>query len=115
MTKPPKSSKSQPRKAPSASSKGVVPFPYIAIRRGGHVRPALAVIIHTARRRITVRALVDSGADFSIMPTSFARILGVKLTECDSMACETAGGPGIVHVHPIPLEAEVERLGVRLR
>jgi hypothetical protein len=57
--------------------------------------------------------LVDSGADYSILPTSYARYLGVDLEACDERPATTAGGTGTVLVHPLPLEAEVQAMNVR--
>jgi hypothetical protein len=57
--------------------------------------------------------LVDTGADYSILPQGYAGYLGVDLSDCDEKPCTTAGGPGVVRVHPIPLEAEVQAMGVR--
>lgn len=62
---------------------------------------------------MTVRALVDSGADFSVLPIKLASILDVRLEQCREMACGTAGGPGVVLVRDLPLEAEIESLGMR--
>lgn len=60
-----------------------------------------------------VRALVDSGADYSILPTSYAHYLGVDLDACDERPATTAGGTGKVLVHPLSLEAEIEAMNVR--
>jgi Aspartyl protease len=70
-------------------------------------------VIHSTRTRLAVRALVDSGADHSILPTRYASHLGVDLAACEHVPCTTAGGTGFVLVHPIPLEAEIEAMKVR--
>jgi gag-polyprotein putative aspartyl protease len=80
---------------------------------GGSVRPALPIVIHSAHSRLAVRALVDSGADYSILPKSYANYLGVDLSECVEQPCTSAGGTGTVLVHPVPLEAEIQALDVR--
>jgi hypothetical protein len=56
---------------------------------------------------------VDSGADYSILPTSYASYLGVDLAACDERPATTAGGTGTVLVHPLSLEAEVHEMNVR--
>lgn len=70
-------------------------------------------MIHTAKARLAVRALVDSGADHSILPTSYASYLGIDLTACDEVPCTTAGGTGVVLVHRVPLEVEVQAMHLR--
>jgi hypothetical protein len=57
--------------------------------------------------------LVDSGADYSILPQSYAGFLGIDLAACEERPCTTAGGSGKVLVHPIPLEAEIQAMNVR--
>jgi predicted aspartyl protease len=79
------------------------------------VRPALPIVIHTAKNTLAVRALVDSGADYSVLPTSYARYLGVDLSACDEIASRTAGGRSVVRVHQAPLSAEVQAMGVRFK
>src|SRR5438270_886035 len=107
-----KSSRSPQRLSPSSSSKRVHVFPYTAIQPGA-ARPALPLVLHSGKVRLTVRGLVDSGADHSILPTSYASYLGINLTACDEVPCTTAGGTGVVFVHRVPLEAEVEAMHLR--
>jgi hypothetical protein len=57
--------------------------------------------------------LVDSGADYSILPTSYANYLGVDLRACEERPCTTAGGSGTVLVHPMRLEAEIQAMSLR--
>jgi hypothetical protein len=57
--------------------------------------------------------LVDSGADYSILPRSYADFLGVDLAACTEVPCTTAGGSGFVLVHQLPLEAEVQAMSTR--
>jgi hypothetical protein len=73
----------------------------------------LPIVIHTTNNRYTIRALVDSGADHSVFPKSYASHFGVDLAECEEVASGTAGGSGIVLVHPLPLEAEIQAMNVR--
>jgi hypothetical protein len=69
------------------------------------------VTIRTVQTEFIVRALVDSGADFSLWPLTMAGLLGRNLDECEDIACVTASGAGVVRVHPIAIEAEVPGLG----
>jgi hypothetical protein len=57
--------------------------------------------------------LVDSGADSSILPISYASYLGIDLAACERIPCMTAGGTGFVLVHAIALEAELEAMNAR--
>jgi hypothetical protein len=57
--------------------------------------------------------LVDSGADYSILPASYAHYLGIDVDACEERPATTAGGTGTVLVHPLPLEAEVEAMNAR--
>lgn len=70
-------------------------------------------MIHSTRTRLAIRALVDSGADHSILPTRYASYLGVDLAACEHVPCATAGGTAFVLMHAIPLEAEIEDMNVR--
>jgi hypothetical protein len=73
----------------------------------------LPIIIHSVKSHLAVRALVDSGADFSILPMGYASYLGVDINVCEEQPCTTAGGSGTVFVHPIPLEAEIQAMNIR--
>ena len=88
-------------------------FPYRAIYAGEPLRPALPIVVYHARGRVPFRALVDSGADYSVLPAQFAPHLGVDLAQCREEPCITAGGRGTVKIRDIPLEAEVQVLGIR--
>jgi hypothetical protein len=107
-----KSSRFPQSPSPSTSSRRVRVFPYIAIQPG-QSRPALPIVIHGTKSRVAVRALVDSGADYSILPKGYASYLGVDLDAAEELPSTTAGGSGVVLVHPLPLEAEVQAMSIR--
>lgn len=109
MSKP--SSKSKSTARPASSKRRVAPFSYGAI--GGELRPVLPIIVHTAHSHIPFRALVDSGADYSIIPASYATILGVDLDKCRDEPCRTAAGAGTIKIHDTPFEGEVQAMRIR--
>ena len=56
------------------------PKPYVTVR-----------LIH-GNRRVNIIALLDSGADFSVVDASYADLLGLDRAEADSKDVTTAGG-----------------------
>ncbi len=78
--------------------------------KAGVVHPLLPIVIHAARAKIPLLALVDSGADYSILPHYLASALGVNLDECEKCPCITAAGDGFVLRHHMPLEAEIQAM-----
>ena len=48
-----------------------------------------------------------------MFPKSYAGRFGVDLAECEEIPSGTAGGSGIVLVHSLPLEAEIQAMNVR--
>lgn len=113
-----RSSKSKSKARP-ASFKRVQPFPYRAIqapKKGKPpppLRPLLPIVVHTAKAHIPLYALVDSGADYSIFPSYYARHFGIDLDKCREEPCVTAAGEGKVKIHDIPLEAEIQAMRMR--
>ena len=63
------------------------PMPYVTVR-----------LFH-GNRRVNIIALVDSGADFSVMDASYADLLGLKRAEAVSKDVTTAGGRNAKLLH----------------
>jgi hypothetical protein len=106
-----KSSRS-PRSTPlPASSKS---FPYRALY-GALLKPAVPLVIHGPKNRLTTPGLIDSGADYSMFPASFAVPLGIDLaTECHQETCTTAGGDVTQHIYEAALEVEIQAMATRI-
>lgn len=58
-------------------------------------RPEVRIVVHGLRGAREVRALVDTGADNTILPESAARALGVPLTRATGPAAQAFGGQEI--------------------
>ena len=81
-----------------------VSFPFERQRStvfGSVYRPVAAVRLWSRRRRqwLAVRMIVDSGADYSLLPLSYVEALGIDLeTECRRVTSKGIGGIEIVHM-----------------
>jgi hypothetical protein len=53
-------------------------------------------------------ALIDSGADYTFIPVSFASTLGIDLAQCLQGDCNTAAGASTQHIWQAGLDAEVQ-------
>lgn len=74
--------------------------------------PVLPIVIHGVRNHIPVPAIVDSGADYTFIPVSFASHLGIELSKCLREDVNTAGGVSAQYIWQAGLDAEVQQLGV---
>jgi hypothetical protein len=62
-------------------------------------------VVGTSGRAIPVRALVDSGADFSTFPIEMMKPLGLYKSHCHKVDSETASGKAHCYICKEPLEA----------
>jgi hypothetical protein len=62
-------------------------------------------------------AIIDSGADVSTFPVTWARGLGIKtdLTCCERSCAETAGGPAVVWTYPQGIKAVIDGVELHLK
>ena len=76
--------------------------------------PCVLVTFKNKKNKIPVVALIDSGADFSILPIEVAGILGIKLNPKEKIEMNAAGGSTFdVYPSPQPIECIFEQKGFR--
>lgn len=88
-------------------------YDYSAPAQGGRPRPLVSVRLLHGNQSVQLVALVDSGADRSLMDASYADVLGLDRAEAEQLEAATAGGT-IARVlrwpnRPIELEFEGDR------
>ena len=83
-------------------------FPYL--RKGDQYFPvvdiALAVV---SRRSLTVKALVDSGASYSVFRAEVLEYLGIPLRRGERLSLEGIGGRILGYRHRIPAQVGATR------
>jgi hypothetical protein len=77
-------------------------------------RPEVRVLVHGPRGAREVRALVDTGADNTILPGSAARALGIPLMRATGPAAQAFGGQEIILSYA-DVELELIHPDARLR
>src|SRR5438093_10790662 len=82
-------------------------FGYRAIERGTPPRPALAVVVRYGGCEVAARALVDSGADISLLPLEWSPRLGLATATRNEQLIETASGAGRLVVYGVSIEVVV--------
>ena len=75
-------------------------FPYL--RKGEQSFPVVDVTLGAASRPLTVRALVDSGASFSVFRAEILAYLGLPLTHGKRLYLEGIGGRILGYLHRLP-------------
>ncbi len=81
----------------------VAGFPFRLVGReylGTIRRPYATVLIQARGRRwVSVEMVVDSGADYTLLPRVYAELLGVDLKSCVPMTTSGIGGSETVHLY----------------
>lgn len=75
-------------------------FPYL--REGEQHFPVVDVTLTGARRPLTIKALVDSGASWSVFRAEVLEYLGVPLTQGKRVYLEGIGGRILGYLHRLP-------------
>lgn len=79
---------------------------------GGALVPALAIRVQglDGAWQPETLALIDSGADLTTFPASWAKSLGIALDAscCEEKQAVTAGGPAVVWAYPQGLRVSIE-------
>ncbi|OGC81792.1 MAG: hypothetical protein A2V81_01640 [Candidatus Abawacabacteria bacterium RBG_16_42_10] len=77
-------------------------------------RPSIPITFQNGSKSITVEALIDSGADFTVLPIEIAGVLGIKLNIKNKESFQGAGGnPFNVYPSPTKLEHILRQDGFR--
>jgi hypothetical protein len=81
----------------------VARFPFRRIGKeylGTIRRPYATVLVRgKGRRWISVEMVVDSGADYTLLPATYAELLGIDLAACVPMTTFGIGGSETVHLY----------------
>jgi hypothetical protein len=73
------------------SSLQEVEFPYKK-SEGGNYQPYLPIVLSNGKKTFSVYALVDTGADMTILPREIASLLEVQLDDLQTIRISCAGG-----------------------
>lgn len=77
-------------------------------------RPSIPIIFKNEEKFIYVEAIIDSGADFTILPIEIAGELGIKLDVKSKATFYGAGGnPFTVYPSPVQIEHVLRQNGFR--
>ena len=82
-------------------------FPYL--RKGPQYFPVVDITLAVAHRPLTVKALVDSGATFSVFRAEVLDYLGIPLARGERMYLEGIGGRILGYRHRIPAQVGATR------
>lgn len=72
-------------------------FPYV--EKSGKWYPLIDVSLSRSTKSITVKALVDSGASFSVFQTEIAEFLGISIEKGKAFYLEGIGGRILGYLH----------------
>lgn len=78
----------------------MVTFPYL--RKGEQYFPVVDITLTLPRRSLTVKALVDSGASFSVFRAEVLAYLGIPLVRGAPVYVEGIGGRILGYRHRVP-------------
>lgn len=74
------------------------------LNSGGNIfRPTIPIALKNGTRFVFVEALIDSGADYTILPIELAGELGLKLKDENKSACHGAGSNSF-YIYPSPIK-----------
>ena len=82
-------------------------FPYL--RKGKQYFPVVDVTLAVPKRPITIKALVDSGASFSVFRAEVLEYLGIPLTRGERLYLEGIGGRILGYRHRVPARVGAAR------
>ena len=74
------------------------------LKKGKQSFPVVDVELKGKRRSLIVKALVDSGATFSIFRPEIANYLGIEIEKGKSVYLEGIGGRILGYMHKLPLK-----------
>lgn len=77
-------------------------FPYL--EKDGQYFPIAEVTLRHAERVITVKALIDSGASFSVFHPEIAEYLGIKIERGKKVYLTGIGGRILGYLHKVMLD-----------
>ena len=78
-------------------------FPYL--QKDGQGFPVIQVTLHARSKEITVQALVDSGASFSVFRPEIAEYLGIQIERGKQVYLTGIGGRILGYMHKVSATA----------
>ena len=87
-------------------------FPYL--QKGEHYFPVVDVTCVVTGHALTVKALVDSGASFSVFRAELLDYLGIALVRGKPMYLEGIGGRILGYLHHVPVRVGEARFSLRV-
>jgi len=92
-------------------------FPYVeflGLAEDRIFRPMIPVIFKANKKEFKTYSLIDSGADYSILPIEIAGIFGFKLSDQPNYEILGAGGSTFkIYKSPIEVEQIIKKRGFR--
>ena len=87
-------------------------FRYLPI--GGSLKPALDVVAICGDQRLATRAIVDSGADFSVFDIQIADHLGIPIDRSAGLTVRGVGGQAVVYPGHLDIELRRHQLNLNV-
>ncbi|MEK7576830.1 MAG: retropepsin-like aspartic protease [Patescibacteria group bacterium] len=78
-----------------------ISFPYLD--RGGKFYPVIDIEIFGKKSSLLVKALIDSGASFSVFRSEIADYLGISIEKGKPVYLEGVGGRILGYLHTVPV------------
>ena len=88
----------------------MITFPYL--RRGKQYFPVVDLTFTSSQSPLTVKALVDSGASFSVFRAEVLEYLGVSLVKGRPVYLEGIGGRILGYLHHLPVEVAAKKFSL---
>lgn len=89
-----------------------IEFPYVQKEKSAY--PMVDITLSKGHKIITVKALVDSGASFSVFRPEIARYLGIAIEKGKSLYLEGLGGRIFGYLHNISVQAGKKRFKCKI-
>lgn len=87
-------------------------FPYL--KKGGKLYPVADITFYYSDKSLTLKALVDSGASFSIFRPEIAEYLGIKIEKGKPLYLEGIGGRILGYLHNLSIESSGKKFRCKI-
>ena len=89
-----------------------IEFPYC--KKKSLYYPLVDIVLNNNKRSLKVKALIDSGASFSVFRPEIAQYLGVKIRQGKSFYIEGISGRILAYLHQIPVQVGVKKFRCKI-
>ncbi len=79
------------------------------LRKGGHYYPFIDIELMGQKGNLVIKALVDSGATFSIFRPEVANYLGIPIKSGQSLCFQGIKGKLLGYLHRVPVKVDQEK------